>query len=196
MLEYVTKTMKVKPENIILHGYSLGGAVASKVAADFTQEQQKLALAEGRTPKKLGGFVLHSATDKTSNVATRLLCGVFGLGGWAFGGGYNTISHMQRLHKLDPDIPVHYISGSKDATDDYDRPDPDHLSLEITKLHEDPKAMFHNSSVHIGFESHTGVNLRKIDVLPLVKEGRNAHLGDRGRALEQAAPEEDLQAQA
>ena len=46
MLHYVVDKDKlnVKPENVILHGFSLGGAVASKVAADFTQEQQKQAL--------------------------------------------------------------------------------------------------------------------------------------------------------
>ncbi len=185
MLHYVVDKDKlnVKPENVILHGFSLGGAVASKVAADYTQEQQKQALEQGKTAHKLGGIVLHSPIDKMANVATRQKNCVMGFGGWAFGGGYNTKSHMQRLHRLDPDIPVHYVSGSKEATDDYDRPDPDNLDLNVTKLHQDPKAQFRNSSVHIGDESHTGMNLRAIDILPIVRDGREAQLGGPQRDL-------------
>ncbi len=115
-----------------------------------------------------------------------------GFGGWAFGGGYNTKSHMQRLHRLDPDIPDHYVSGSKDATDDYDRPDPDNLDLNVTKLHQDPKAQFRNSSVHIGDESHTGMNLRAIDILPIVQHGREAQLGGPERGLAPQGQEPQL----
>ena len=122
MLEYVTKTMGVKPENVILHGYSMGGPVASKVAADFAQERERIALAEGRKvkPMKLGGVVLHSPTNSMYEVAkdtsNRVMAfGGWAFGGWAFGGGFNTVSHMQRLHKYDPEMPVHYVSGNYDA---------------------------------------------------------------------------------
>ncbi|MBR4703680.1 MAG: alpha/beta fold hydrolase [Oscillospiraceae bacterium] len=194
MLHYVVDKDKlnVKPENVILHGFSLGGAVASKVAADFTQEQQKQALEQGKTAHKLGGIVLHSSIDKLADVATRQKNCVMGFGGWAFGGGYNTKSHLQRLHRLDPDIPVHYVSGSKDATDDYDRPDPDNLDLNVTKLHQDPKAQFRNSSVQIGDESHTGMNLRAIDILPIVQHGREAQLGGPERGLAPQGQEPQL----
>ena len=103
MLHYVVDKDKlnVKPENVILHGFSLGGAVASKVAADFTQEQQKQALEQGKTAHRLGGVVLHSAMDSMADVATRQKNCVMGFGGWAFGGGYNTRSHMQRLQGRD-----------------------------------------------------------------------------------------------
>ena len=53
-------------------------------------------------------------------------------------GAYNTKSHMERLHKFDPDIPVHYTSGlSRNG---------DGLGLDRTKLHLNPKADFVNSS--------------------------------------------------
>ncbi len=191
MLHYVIDKDKlnVKPENVILHGFSMGGAVASKVAADFTQEQQKQALEQGKTAHKLGGIVLHSAMDSMADVATRQKNCVMGFGGWAFGGGYNTRSHMQRLHRLDPDIPVHYVSGVKEATDDYGRPDPDDLDLNVTKLHQDPKAQFRNSSVHIGDEGHIGDNFRAYDIAPIVKDGRNARLAGPEQGLEQGAPQ-------
>ena len=187
MLHYVIDKdkMNVKPENVILHGYSLGGAVASKVAADYTQEQQKQALEQGKTVHKLGGVVLHSAIDKMSDVATRETNCVMGFGGWAFGGGYNTRSHMQRLSKLDPDIPVHYVSGSKNAVTE-GKKDPDELSLEITKLHQDPEAQFKNSSVWINGHNHTGPNY---DI------SENLEMLSRDRGLQPDGPEKDLEPQ-
>ena len=160
MLNYVINVMHVKPENIILHGYSLGGAVASKVAADFAQAQQKKALEEGRTPKKLGGIVLHSPINSMYSAGHNQIYDTFrGIPyvggvlavtlGHAFGdfsgreaylhsGAYNTKSHMERLHKFDPDIPVHYTSGLLRNGDG--------LGLDRTKLHLNPKADFVNSS--------------------------------------------------
>ena len=123
MLDFVTKTMGVKPENVILHGFSMGGPVASKVAADFAQEQQRTALAEGRKlgAAKLGGIVLHSPTNSMYEVAKAQTNAVMGFGGWVFGGGYNAASHMQRLHKFDPEMPVHYVSGDYNAEQNPDR---------------------------------------------------------------------------
>lgn len=187
MLHYVIDKdkMNVKPENVILHGFSLGGAVASKVAADYTQEQQKQALEKGKTAHKLGGVVLHSSIDKMADVATRQENCIMGFGGWAFGGGYNTRSHMQRLHRLDPDIPVHYVSGSKNAVVDGEK-DPDQLSLEITKLHQDPEAQFKNSSVWINGYNHTG---RNYDI------SENFDMVATSREVQQAGPEIELEPQ-
>ena len=175
MLEYVMKNLKVKPENIILHGYSMGGAVASKVAADFTQEQQKRALEEGRTAHKLGGFVLHSPMSTLYEVASDDSNKFMGAGAWMFGGGFNTRSHMRRLHQLDPDIPVHYVSG------DYMKGNEkgDGLDIEHTKIHQDPTAMFANSSTYRGREGHTGmhnVTAKDQDLASLVQNGRAAKL--------------------
>lgn len=160
MLNYVINVMHVKPENIILHGYSLGGAVASKVAADFAQTQQKKALEEGRNPKKLGGIVLHSPINSMYSAGHNQIYDAFrgipyvggvlavtlghalgdfsGREAYLHSGAYNTKSHMERLHKFDPDIPVHYTSGlSRNG---------DGLGLDRTKLHLNPKADFVNSS--------------------------------------------------
>lgn len=142
MLNYVMKEMGVKPENIILHGFSLGGSVASKVAADFTQEQQKKALEQGRSPKKLGGVVLHSPIATMQEAAAETAESKFmGVGAWMFGGAYNTRSHMRRLCKLDPNMPVHYVSGSAKAGDQ--------LDVMKTRICQDPEAHFVNSSVYV-----------------------------------------------
>ena len=170
------KNLKVKPENIILHGYSMGGAVASKVAADFTQEQQKRALEEGRTAHKLGGFVLHSPMSTLYEVASEESNKFMGAGAWMFGGGFNTRSHMRRLHQLDPEIPVHYVSGDYMKGSDKG----DGLDIDYTKIHQDPTAMFANSSTHRGKEGHTGmhnVTADDKDLASLVQTGRDARLG-------------------
>ena len=192
MLDYVIKNLGVKPENIILHGYSMGGAVASKVAADFAQEQQKRALQEGRSVHKLGGFVLHSPMSTLYEVASEDSNKVMGAGAWMFGGGYNTRSHMRRLHQFDPDIPVHYVSG------DYMKGDEngDYLDIAHTKIHEDPSANFANSSVYRGTKGHTDNNVTTKDdpgLALLVEQGRNAKLNDKTREITQTKqPEVNL----
>ena len=164
MLKYVLNNMKVKPENVILHGYSLGGAVASKVAADYAQIQQKKALEAGRNVKKLGGVVLHSpiATlkeaaydstleDTNRGFIDRATASFMSGGAYLFGGAYSTRSHMRRLHKFDPDLPVHYVSGDVDAGDQ--------LDIDVTGINRDPKANFKNASVHSGKGAHEDKNM-------------------------------------
>ena len=189
MLKYVMEEMHVKPENIILHGFSLGGAVASKVAADFYQEQQKKALEEGRLlkeQKKLGGIVLHSPIESMYNAAKGNMWNIHlaGMLGWSGAGGYNTRSHMQRLRKLDPDLPVHYVSGSKEQGD--------HLDINATKINRDPKATFWNSSSFRNPGDHEDDNLAAdTDLDELAMRGRAAQLGDPEKKLqapEQGAP--------
>ena len=68
-------------------------------------------------------------------------------------GSYDTQAHMRRLHKFDPDIPVHYVSGTYDAGDD--------LALDQTNLHADRKANFVNSSARTSDFDHEN---NKIDV--------------------------------
>ncbi|SNU08057.1 Alpha/beta hydrolase family protein [Lachnospiraceae bacterium] len=164
MLKYVLNNMKVKPENVILHGFSMGGAVASKVAADYAQLQQKKALEAGRNVKKLGGVVLHSpiatlkeaAYDSTiedtkRGFMDRATASFMSGGAYLFGGAYSTRSHMRRLHKFDPDLPVHYVSGDVNAGDQ--------LDIDVTEINRDPKANFQNASVHNGTGAHEGQNM-------------------------------------
>ena len=196
MLKYVMQTMNVKPENIILHGYSLGGAVASKVAADFAQTQQKKALEEGRNVKKLGGVVLHSpivsmvdaAHDNfydafkgvpiVGGVLAATLGHMFGYfaGGEAkmHSGSYNTKEHMRRLHKFDPDIPVHYCSGLEASGDQ--------LSIQRTNIHNDPKARFENNSSQVGLEGHDGNNFNANKVQTMLNTSRKDLAGPQREA--------------
>lgn len=144
--QYAITTMGYKPCDVILHGFSLGGSVASKVAADVAEEnarQQQVS-----DDQRLGGLVLHSSIDSMYS-AGKSMTGNFAPAGtvaWAGAGGYNTTSHMRRLHRFDPKLPVHYRGGGEE----------DQLSLEVTKLHLDPQAQFANASVFRGTEAHQG----------------------------------------
>jgi hypothetical protein len=74
---------------------------------------------------------------------------LFGLLGASLtGGDYNTASHLKRLAKYDPRIPIHFRGGSAAAGDD--------LSLEITHLDRIPG--FSTRSVYQGSEGHQAGN--------------------------------------
>ena len=149
MYKYVRDVMGVAPANITLHGYSMGAAVASHVAANIA-EQNRLKENNGITvpdSRKLGGIVLQSPIETMYNAAKELtnssFMAYFGSRG---SGDYNTRENMRRLHQNDPDIPVAYISGTQQGND--------HLSLEVTHLHQDTKARFKNASHSITDASH------------------------------------------
>ena len=78
---------------------------------------------------------------------------------------------MQRLHQNDPDIPVAYISGTQKGND--------HLSLEVTHLHQDPKAPFKNASHSITNASHlnrAGMLSQTDQHILVATQGRNANM--------------------
>ena len=141
MYKYVRDVMGVSPENITLHGYSLGGAVASHVAANVA-EQNKLKMDKGipvPDSRKLGGVVLQSPMGSMYSAAKTITnSSVMAYFGTRGSGEYNTKENMRRLYRNDPDIPVAYISGRVDKGD--------YLSLEATQLHQDPQAPFKNAS--------------------------------------------------
>ncbi len=131
MLTYVQKELGYNNSNIILHGYSLGGPVASKVAANLA-ERNAVKRKDGKLVKekdRLGGLVLHSAMgtnyktskdcfkDNDSSTVTAVGAGFLS---WLIAGAFNTISHLKRLHKYDPKLRVHLISGSAAARDHLD----------------------------------------------------------------------------
>jgi pimeloyl-ACP methyl ester carboxylesterase len=137
---YVRNTLGFASDHIILHGFSLGGAVAARVAADAAERGEPL-----------GGLVLHSSIYDMAHAAAGTLHIIqpfkflFGLLGAALtGGDYNTASHLKRLVKYDPRIPIHFRGGSAAAGDD--------LSLEITHL--DRIRGFSTRSVYQGREGH------------------------------------------
>lgn len=75
------------------------------------------------------------------------------------------------MYQNDPGIPVVYISGTEDSKD--------HLSLEITNLHTDPKAPFQNASVSFSDDAHHEVGnmlMATNEHLHLATDGRNVRL--------------------
>lgn len=174
MYKYVRDVMGVSPENIILHGYSLGGAVASHVAANVA-EQNKLKMdKEIPVPdsRKLGGIVLQSPIESMYSAARGLgKSPVTAYIGSMGSGEYNTRENMRRLFQNDPTLPVLYISGTAEEND--------HLSLNVTNLHQDTKAPFPNASCSIAECGHNnlGEMLQEADdIYELAANGRNAQL--------------------
>ena len=113
--------------DIILHGFSMGGAVASRLAADISEQ----AAASGDNSQKLGGLTLHSSMRNLKHAAGQS----FGKGplGWLAGwiskrhlGRFSTKQALQDIAKADPTLPVNLISGSEDRGDG--------LNLKETKL--------------------------------------------------------------
>lgn len=186
MYKYVRDVMGVSPENITLHGYSLGGAVASHVAANIA-EQNKLKLEKGipvPESKKLGGIVLQSPIESmyaaAKNLTNSSVKAYFGSRG---SGEYNTRENMRRLYQNDPDIPVVYISGTEESHD--------HLALEVTNLHQDPKAPFQNASCSVTDHSHFEPGEMLEDTMQhilLAVDGRNAQLDTDSIQRQQDAP--------
>lgn len=182
IFNYAVKTLGYAPSNIILHGFSLGGAVAAKVAADIAKENA-MKLGEGTEITefdRLGGLVLHSAIGTMSQAAGGGLTGWIGSLG---SGNYDTKSHMRHLHESDPNLPVHFRGGPFNGNEDerFDD-DQDHLSLKRTKLDQDAKAHFENFSSYEGTEGHLAgnqaANMRygQNAIRELVANGRKANL--------------------
>jgi pimeloyl-ACP methyl ester carboxylesterase len=120
--QYAVTVLGVPPEGIILYGFSLGGAVAAKLAADLAEE--------GLSP---AGLVLHSSIRDMTHAAAgtlplpgpaALAAGWFG--GILTGGSYNTAAHLRRLSRAAPGIPLQFRGGAAEAGDE--------LSLSETKL--------------------------------------------------------------
>lgn len=161
-----------KPSDVILHGFSLGGAIASKVAADFAQKNAQ-ALDRGETiteEQRLGGIVLNSAMPSMEEAADLQMKGTGGIAKSVIG-SYSTRDHMRRLFQYDPNLPVHYRSGTADS-DDW-------LGLDTTGLHMDPEATFKNSNSYLGKGSHMDTNMAHDDthaIQKLARYGRSADL--------------------
>ena len=161
MLSYVQNTLGYKNSNIILHGYSAGGPVASKVAANMA-ERNAVKRKDGKLVKekdRLGGLVLHSAIGTTYKVGashfndTKMQSMMYGFGGWLMAGGYNTISHMKRLYKYDPKLRVHLVSGGNPA---------DHLNLESSGIQANNP--YRTATSYMTPNAHQSQNIVKEDL--------------------------------
>ena len=107
----------VTPDNIILHGFSLGGSVAAHVAKRLAKRGQRL-----------GGLVLHSSIDSAYTQADKgsaemmgpvghVIGPIAGMGNKMAAGSFDTASALKELAVYDPDLPVHLMSGSANAGD-------------------------------------------------------------------------------
>jgi len=122
-----------KAKDVLLHGFSLGGSMASMVARNAAIKAAK----SGNEDDKLGGLVLESAIKNTTDAASTMMPVVGALGG-AIGtaayGGFDTEANLDELSKLDSDMPITFISGGAD----------DHLSDKRTGLSKKAEKKFHN----------------------------------------------------
>ena len=122
------------PNNIILHGFSLGGAVASNLAVEISTKANK----KKEDSYKLGGLVLHSPMTSTSEMGKsqgremaekmledsdfKQLSGIGAMIGGMAGsiatkgamGSMSTKKNLDALSKLDADLPVAFMSGIYD----------------------------------------------------------------------------------
>ena len=163
MLSYVQKNLGYSNSNIILHGYSLGGAVASKVAANMA-ERNAVKRKDGKLAKekdRLGGLVLHSAMGsnyKTSrnffkdDGSNKVIAAGAGFLSWLLAGSFNTISHMKRLHNYDPKLRVHLVSGC--LADDH---------LHIVKSGIKANNPYTTATTYVTEAGHKSANIREED---------------------------------
>lgn len=140
--DYVNKKLNVNSENIILHGFSLGGAMAAHVASSVTEKNHKLC-----------GLILQSSIKNSSHSANLCLKNKNGMirligtiGAYLFADQFNSEKELKRLFKNDPNIPIVICSGENIK---------DWLSLESTKLDTFlRKTGFKNLKIYVGTEAH------------------------------------------
>ena len=121
MYEYVTKPKEegglgYAPEDVVLHGYSMGGAVASRVAAEVSQMNIARAIAKNEPleqSNKLGGLIMQSPMPSMRQAAT-LQAGSFAGLVASSSGGYNSIENTKLARQYDPDLPIHVIGGARE----------------------------------------------------------------------------------
>ena len=128
----------IKAKDVLLHGFSMGGAMASHVVRNQAIKAAKAA-GPNADDEKLGGLVLESSMRDTQNAAGSLIPIVGELGG-AIGGSlygqFDTMANLEEISKLDANLPVTFIGGSGSHDD--------HLAESKTGLYRDSKKRFRN----------------------------------------------------
>ncbi|MBR5420205.1 MAG: alpha/beta fold hydrolase [Lachnospiraceae bacterium] len=128
--QFVLEENHCSPSQILLHGYSMGAAVASYVAAHVAQQDSEGHKEGDQTAQaKIGGLILDSPMASMSKAARGMthLGGVGEALGSIAGmasGDYSTEEHLGVLFKNQPDIPILFVSGDSS----------DHLSLDRTGI--------------------------------------------------------------
>lgn len=118
MFNWLGAAKGISEGDIIVHGYSLGGAVAANLMAELAEQGVKPA-----------ALVMHSAMPSTSEPAKDSAEDMLGIlpKKWARGIGkkiakmsktdFTTDDKFQRLAAVHPDLPVLFISGDFDSGD-------------------------------------------------------------------------------
>lgn len=123
IFDYVNRHENFPASKIILHGYSLGGAVASHVALKYSKLNKD---------KNLGGLIMHSAIDSVQNQAklsygsgsgfVNMLAGIVAKMGV---GDFNSKKNLKKLKKVNKMLKVVFISGKYIPESDIENLDDD-----------------------------------------------------------------------
>ncbi len=147
----------VAADKVIVHGYSLGGAMAANLVAALAGEGIRVA-----------GLVFHSAIDSARKVAVRSMGKKLGnLGSDNLGSEFDTLAAMQSIATNNPellDLPIAAFSGGKDSGD--------HLDDNETNLSGQMTGMgFSNVGAKSrGERSHAPDHLESLAIKDLVKQ--------------------------
>lgn len=115
-------TNGVAANKVIVHGFSLGGAMASHLVADLAEDDIRV-----------GGLVMHSPIDSVRSQAVSASKRLGGFAAKAGGLELDSIENLRRLSRIPgfANLAIHFMTGG----------DPDHLGLAYTQMQEDARGM-------------------------------------------------------
>lgn len=152
--------------SIVLHGYSLGGAIAAKLVKRLERD--------GIKPR---GLVLHSSIETTFKAAMGDTGNpVAALGAKLAVGSFDTQESLEEIAKIDPNLPIHFMSGDLTLGDQ--------LALSNTKLDKNAPDAFANttsheaSGGHLNVGQHFGDNNTQDMLATLLQKGRNRDINN------------------
>lgn len=164
IFDYVNKSYS--DGNILLHGYSLGGAIAAKLTKRLAKDG-----------KKLRGLVLHSSIETTYEAAKdelkdqgAVVSSLMARGAQAAVGSFDTPESLEEIAKVDPDLPIHFMSGTLKEGDQ--------LALSQTKLMNKTDTTLQNTSVaessgsHLDTDTHIDNKTQQKMLATLLSQGR------------------------
>jgi pimeloyl-ACP methyl ester carboxylesterase len=137
MFNFVIGDSGVASTDVVIHGFSLGGAIAAKLVKSLAKEGLKV-----------GGLVLHSAIDSAykaarddSPINLPIFKQLAGLINKAGAGNFDTRAKLKEIAALDPDLPIHLMSGKHGKGDQ--------LGLDHTHLDDKARKHFGNVTSHV-----------------------------------------------
>jgi RTX toxin RtxA len=156
--------------DIVLHGFSLGGAIAAKLAKRLARQNIQL-----------GGLVLHSSIKTAyeagkGGIGLPILGHIGGLITKLSAGSFDTTQSLEEIRRLDPNLPIHFMSGKKASGDQ--------LALGETHLQDSANGMGNVTSEegrggHLSDQTQTSEHLTQAQknlLATLVARGRNRDL--------------------